>query len=55
MGVIAEISMSAKLLKRRLRKDPDSVERVLGEIERLEDELMDAYDQYERESKCQRD
>lgn len=55
MGVIAEISMKAKLLKRRLKKDPDSVERVLGEIERLEDELLDAFRQYQEDSGCRRD
>jgi len=34
--------MKAKMLKGRLREDPDSVEDVIWEIERLEGDLLDA-------------
>lgn len=42
MGVLAEISMKAKMVRARLRDDPDSVDRLIIEVERLEDELMEA-------------
>jgi len=42
IGVLAEISMKAKLLKSRLSSDPDCVEDVIWEIERLEGDLLDA-------------
>jgi len=42
IGMLAEISMKAKMLKGRLREDPDSVEDVIWEIERLEGDLLDA-------------
>lgn len=40
-GVLAEISMRAKILRERLKKDPDSVEEVISKIEGLEDELLE--------------
>jgi hypothetical protein len=42
IGVLAEISMKAKLLDLRLGRDPDCVEDVICEIEKLEGDLMDA-------------
>ncbi len=41
-GVLAEISMRAKILRERLRKEPESVEEVIFKIEGLEDELLEA-------------
>lgn len=41
LGVLAEISMKAKMLKSRLKDDPDSVESVLEGVERLEAELFE--------------
>lgn len=46
MGVLAEISMRAKLVRSRLRADPDSVDRLVLEVERLEDELLDAMKEF---------
>lgn len=40
IGVLSEISMRAKILRERLRDDPDSVFDILPSIERLEDELL---------------
>lgn len=48
MGVIAEISMRAKLLKKKIRDNPDSVDSVIVEIERLEDELLEAFQSFEK-------
>lgn len=42
MGVLAEISMRAKLVRSKLRADPDSVDSLILEVERLEDELLEA-------------
>jgi hypothetical protein len=42
IGVLAEISMKAKLLNLRLGRDPDCVEDVIWELEKLEGDLMDA-------------
>jgi hypothetical protein len=39
-GVLAEISMRAKLLRASLERDPSSVEEVLAKIEALEEELL---------------
>lgn len=41
LGVIAEISMKAKILRERLKKNPESVEQIIGQIEALEDELLE--------------
>lgn len=43
MGVIAEISMKAKILRERLKKNPESVEDIMARIEALEDELLEAF------------
>jgi hypothetical protein len=43
VGVLAEISMKAKILRQRLKKEPESVEKILAQIERLEDELLEAF------------
>jgi len=40
IGVLSEISMRAKILKDKLREDPNSVFEVLSSIEKLEDELL---------------
>lgn len=42
-GVLAEISMRAKLLRARLKDDPSAVEEVLSKIEALEDELLSLF------------
>lgn len=42
-GVLAEISMRAKLLRSRLKEDPSAVEEVLSKIEALEDELLSLF------------
>lgn len=42
IGVLAEISMKAKLLNLRLGREPDCVGDVIWEIEKLEGELIDA-------------
>lgn len=42
VGILAEISMKAKILRQRLKKEPDAVEEILAKIERLEDELLEA-------------
>jgi hypothetical protein len=39
-GVLAEISMRAKLLRASLERDPSSVEEVIAKIEALEEELL---------------
>lgn len=39
-GILAEISMRAKILKSKLKDDPSSVEDVLRKLELLEDEFM---------------
>jgi hypothetical protein len=39
-GVLAEISMRAKLLRASLERDPSSVEEILAKIEALEEELL---------------
>lgn len=43
LGVLAEISMKAKILRETLSGDPNSVEEVLAKIEGLEDELIEAF------------
>ena len=42
VGVLAEISMRAKILKSKLKDSPNSVQEILFAIERLEDELLEA-------------
>lgn len=42
VGVLAEISMKAKMLRSMLKDRPESVEDVIWEIERLEGDLLDA-------------
>jgi hypothetical protein len=39
-GVLAEISMRARLLRASLERDPSSVKEVLAKIEALEEELL---------------
>ncbi len=39
-GVLAEISMRAKLLRASLERDPSSVEEVIAKIEALVEELL---------------
>lgn len=51
MGVLAEISMRAKLLRKRIRDNPDCVDVAIGELERLEDELFEAFREFEGEKK----
>lgn len=41
-GVLAEISMKARILRERLKSSPESVDDILRQICRLEDELMGA-------------
>ena len=40
-GVMDEILMKAKILRERLKSNPDSVQQILEQIEKLEDELFD--------------
>lgn len=39
---MSEISIKAKILRARLKEDPDSVEDVIGRLERLEEDLLRA-------------
>ena len=50
IGVLAEISMKAKLLNLRLGRDPDCVEDVIWELEKLEGDLMDAVCEFDDDS-----
>lgn len=47
VGVLAEITMKAKILRAKLKDDPDSVCQILESIERLEDELFEAIFNFE--------
>jgi len=40
VGIVDEMSMRVKILKEKMRNDPDSIESVLGQIESLEDEVL---------------
>jgi hypothetical protein len=42
IGVLSEISIKAKILRARLKEHPDSVEDVIGRLERLEEDLLRA-------------
>jgi len=48
MGILAEISMRAKILKSRLKDDPGSIEKTLEKIELLEHELMRAIEVFSK-------
>ena len=50
VGVLAEISMRAKILKSKLKDSPDSVQDILFAIERLEDELLEVIFNFESQA-----
>lgn len=49
IGMMAEISMRAKILKQKLKKSPETVVEILGDIESLEEEMLVCIANFERQ------
>ena len=48
--MMAEIAMKAKILKKRLREDPNSVVEILRLIDKLEDDMLVCLEEFDRSS-----
>ncbi len=48
LGMMAEIAMKAKILRKKLSDDPNAVVEILSKIDRLEEEMLFCLEEFEK-------